>query len=541
MVGAAHRLDMSASDYQARLPASAPGPAPLRAGVATRALSVDAWIIGALIAAAAAIRFIVIDNQSIWQDEALTLYEARLPFGAMIHTVVHVETTPPLYFVVTWIWARVFGTGEVALRTISALAGIAVVPLAYLSARELFSRRAAVTAGAFVVVNPFMIWYSQEARAYMLLAALSAASFLWFIRARQDPSRRNLGWWCLFSSLALMTHFFAGFLVAPEALWLLWIWRTRLVAIAVGVAAVVQCLMLPFAFVDTSHGLSWIAAVPRLNRISATATEWGASIIYRRATIGEGLIGGAVLVAIVAALLAFGGDARTRRGAKVAAAIAGVVFLAPLALGLVGRDYFLSRNVIPAFVPLAALVAGACAVPRARLLGGALAVALLAMFSVAAVRVQTVPYLQRPNWRSVAHALGPAPVQRAILVADGTTGNPLKIYMPRVNWVQPQNRRLSIGEIDIVGATKRLPLVANDRVIAGVLTAGPAAGPSVPRSRSPRGAALLARFRLNNWVLARFALRHPISIDIRQLVQLAPRYFRHAPVSLLVFFQQPGR
>jgi len=264
-------------------------------------------------------------------------------------------------------------------------------------------------------------------------------------------------------------------------------------------------------------------------------------IIYRRTTIPEGLIGGALLIAIVAGLIVFGGDRRTRRGAKVAAAIAGFVFLVPLALSLVGMDYFLSRNVIPAFVPLAALVAGACAVPRARLLGGALAVALLAIFSVAAVRVQTISYLQRPNWRSVAHALGPAPVQRAILVADGTTGNPLKLYLPRVNWVQPQNHRLSIGEIDIVGATKRLPLVATDRVIAGVLTARPAAGASVPRSRSPRGAALLARFRVNNWILARFALRHPMSVDIRELVQLAPRYFRRVPASLLVFFQQPGR
>jgi hypothetical protein len=313
------------------------------------------------------------------------------------------------------------------------------------------------------------------------------------------------------------------------------------VAVAVGIVAIVQCLMLPFAFADTSHGLSWIAAVPTVNRISATAAEWGVSIIYRRTTIEEGQIGGAVLLAVVAALLLFGGNERTRRGAKVCAAIAGFVFLAPLALGLLGEDYFLSRNMIPAFVPLAALVAGACAVPRARVLGGALAVALLAMFSVAAVRVQTHPYLERPNWRAVAHALGAAPLQRAILASDGTSANPLKIYLPDVNWVQPQTRKLTIGEVDIVGATKRLPLVATDRVIAGIVTAKPATGPSVPRSRPPRGALLLSRFRVNNWILARFALRHPISVDIRQLVQLAPRFFRRAPVSLLVFFQQARR
>ena len=35
--------------------------------------------------------------------------------GAMINTVVHVETTPPLYFVLIWAWAHIFGNGEVAL------------------------------------------------------------------------------------------------------------------------------------------------------------------------------------------------------------------------------------------------------------------------------------------------------------------------------------------------------------------------------------------------------------------------------------------
>ena len=156
-------------------------------------------------------------------DEALTAYETHSSFGGMLGTVAHVETTPPLYFVLIWAWAHVFGSGEVGLRSLSTLAGIALVPIAFVSARELFSRRAGVLAAAFVAVNPFLVWYSQEARSYMLLAALSGASFLWFNRARENPTGRTLAWWTACSSLAVMTHFFAGFLVAPEALWLLWV------------------------------------------------------------------------------------------------------------------------------------------------------------------------------------------------------------------------------------------------------------------------------------------------------------------------------
>ena len=213
---------MSISDYSARR-FGGPVPPWLRDAETARPIPAEVWITGALVVIAAVIRIIVINDQSFWQDEALTAYEAQLPLGAMINTVVHVETTPPLYFVLIWAWAHVFGNGEVALRSVSMLAGVALVPISYLAARDLVSPRAGVFAAAFVTFNPFLIWYSQEARAYMLLAALCGASFLWFVRSRRDPSARNLVWWAVWSSLALMTHFFAGFLVAPEALWLLWV------------------------------------------------------------------------------------------------------------------------------------------------------------------------------------------------------------------------------------------------------------------------------------------------------------------------------
>lgn len=533
---------MSTSEY----PAQRLGGPPLhgRAAVAARAVPVDVWIVAGLVVLAAAIRILVIDNQSYWMDEALTAYESQQPFGAMLHTVMTIETTPPLYFILAWAWAHVFGNGAIALRSISTIAGVALVPIAYLCGRELVSSRAGVLAAAFTTVNPFLIWYSQEARTYMLLAVLSGASFLWFIRARREPSRKNLVWWTVWSSLALTTHFFAGFLVAPEALWLLWTARTRIAAIAVGVVALVQAAMLPFAFTDTSHGVGWIASVPRVSRIGTAILEWGVSIMYRRATVTEGLEGGAILLVVVVALLVVGGDRPTREGAAVAGVIAGFVFLAPLALGLVGQDYFLSRNVIPAYVPLSIVVAAACVAPRTRLLGGALAVALLAMFSYAAINVQTHPYLQRPKWRNVARALGPATaVPRAILAADGTTANPLKIYLPGVSWVQSQTREVWIREIDVVGATKRLPLEDTRSAIArpGSKPARTAVGAPVPRRRAPRGAILVSRFRVNNWIVARFIFRHPIRVNVDRLVRLAPRFFRRTPAQLLVLFQPPTR
>ena len=516
-----------------------------------RAVPADVWAVWALVVIAMVIRILTIDNQSFWADEALTAYEAHLPLGAMLNTVAHVETTPPLYFVLIWAWAHVFGIGEIALRAPSMLAGIALVPIAYLSARELASRWAGVIAAALVTVNPFLIWYSQEARAYMLLAVLCGASFVSFARARRDPSRRNLAWWAALSCLAVMTHFFAGFAVAPEALWLLWRaagpgqargaggapGSARAVLIAVGVVAAVQAAMLPFAVADTSHGVGWIARTPRLHRIGQLTLEWGVSVVSRYGNWREGLAIWALLAALIVVLLRFGATPRERDGALAAAAIMGVVLLAPLALGFLGQDYFLSRNAIPAMIPLITLLAAACAAPRARVPGSALAVALLVIFSVAAVRVQTDGRYQRPDWRKVARALGPATRPRAILAADGTTADPLKIYLTGVNWTQPRGRRVPISEIDVIAALKRLRLArATHRSKVGAAPS-PTRGRALPSLVAPPGTRLIARARVASWVIARYAFAHPQRLSIQQVAARAPEYFHYPPAALLAFTQ----
>jgi hypothetical protein len=309
---------------------------------------------------------------------------------------------------------------------------------------------------------------------------------------------------------------------------------------AIAVIVVVQAAMLPFAVLDTGHGPGWIATVPRLNRISSAVLEWGASILYRRATVTDGLLAGAALLIIVTTLVLTGGDRRTRDGAGVAAAVAGCVFVLPLALGVVGQDYFLTRNVMPAVVPVAVLLAAACLAPRTRVVGAALAAVLLALFGWAAIRVQTHPYLERPDWRAVARALGPATKPRAILAANGTSADPLKIYLTGVNWVQPPATADVVAEVDVIGATKKLPLIATRRITAQPLSKPERTplGSPVPRSRPPRGARLIARFRVKNWIVARFALARPLRVTSRRLTVLAPRFFRRTPEALLVFFQR---
>ena len=205
-----------------------------------------AWIVSGLTTLGALVRFAALDRQSFWLDELVTVSLLRQPFGDMLAAIPDSEATPYLYYVLAWPWARLAGFGEVGLRSLSALVGAAIVPVAYGAGSALVSRRVGVIAAALVSVNPFLVWYAQEARAYSLFALLAACTVLFFGRVLRGGDGWDLVGWALAASLALATHYFAFFLVLPEAVWLLVrSGSRRLAALAVALPAAVGLAQLP--------------------------------------------------------------------------------------------------------------------------------------------------------------------------------------------------------------------------------------------------------------------------------------------------------
>ena len=150
------------------------------------------WILAGLTALGVAVRFASLGVQSYHHDEVITALRV-LPgsFGEMLHAVKVSESNPPLYYVLGWAWAKEFGTGEVGLRSLSALFGAATVPVGYLIGRQLATRRAGLILAALIAVNPMLVWYSQEARSYALLVFFGAlATVLLRASAGHGPGAR---------------------------------------------------------------------------------------------------------------------------------------------------------------------------------------------------------------------------------------------------------------------------------------------------------------------------------------------------------------
>jgi mannosyltransferase len=215
-----------------------------------------------LVAGAAALRFAGLGIQSYHHDEVITAMRV-IPgdLGRVLHEVRVSESNPPLYYVLAWGWAKAFGRGEFELRSLSALFGVAVVPVACMIGRQLASRRAGLILAAIVAVNPMLIWYSQEARSYALLVLFGALSFLFFLRALDDARGRDLALWALSSGLALCSHYIAAFPVAIEGAWLLVslraFWRVAVPAVAAVAATGAALLPLLSAQINATH-IGWI-------------------------------------------------------------------------------------------------------------------------------------------------------------------------------------------------------------------------------------------------------------------------------------------
>jgi 4-amino-4-deoxy-L-arabinose transferase-like glycosyltransferase len=233
-------------------------------------------VLGAIVLVGATLRFATLGLQSYRYDEAVTVVRVLHPnFFDTMAAVPGSESTPPLYYAVAWLWSTVLGTAEVQLRSLSALAGTASIVVVYLGARALpLPRRAALIAAGIVAVSPVLIWFSQDARSYSLAFLLGALSFLFFAQARQG-SRRDLVWWAICSAVAIATHYFAGFLVAGEAVLLLARREGRSsTVVAVASVAVATALLMPLALEQAKNAhAGWIAEEPVGQRLERAAAK----------------------------------------------------------------------------------------------------------------------------------------------------------------------------------------------------------------------------------------------------------------------------
>ncbi len=323
----------------------------------------------------AAIRLLGLGNTDLWGDEAFSVITALGSLRSLVESLTTGEPHPPFYPVLLAVWLRAFGRAEVIARLPSAFVGIASIPVAMRLAAAFAAdddqrRRqvVALAAGLLVALNPFQVWYSQEARMYAQVSFFAGLASLALVRLWQG--RPGGVWTYALAALgAAGSHYYGLFVPVAHGL------ATAIVSRGdptirlrwlrgVGLAAL---LYLPWVVVARRIFVGYYAAQPgTVDLLGVAISAWvrvaaGWSLSWRLAVVAAAAL---TVLALAGALL----PARSTTDARIRALL--IAWLAtPYVGGLIVslvRPMFAERYLIVSSLPFILLVARATTSPLAR-------------------------------------------------------------------------------------------------------------------------------------------------------------------------------
>lgn len=164
-------------------------------GASRKQRRLESWLFLLIILLAAGLRLYHLDGSSLWSDEGNTWALLGRSF-AQIARDAAADIHPPGYYWLLKLWSMIADTNAWGIRSFSALAGVLLVCVIYRLGRMLEREQpslqgVALLAAFLAALNPFQIYYSQEARMYLLLALMSATLF-WSLFGLLTQAKRLL-------------------------------------------------------------------------------------------------------------------------------------------------------------------------------------------------------------------------------------------------------------------------------------------------------------------------------------------------------------
>lgn len=153
--------------------------------------------------------------QSIWRDEAFTylLTKESIP---NIFYFASKDFTPPLYTLLLKFWIWIFGSSEIAMRSLSLLFYILSAYFFYLFLVKIIKIKTVwkyLYMGLFLL-NPMLHYFAFEARTYSLLFLITIMSFYFLLSKKYKAYLISI-------SIGLFTHYFMFMVISVEIIYIL--------------------------------------------------------------------------------------------------------------------------------------------------------------------------------------------------------------------------------------------------------------------------------------------------------------------------------
>jgi hypothetical protein len=178
----------------------------------------DWWFVVVALVIYAIISLWTITKSSIWFDEAFGAYMIHYNF-LDIARYTATDVHPPLFYWLLKIWSMIFGNTELGLRSMSVFFGGIAIIFGYLLTNRLFTKTAARISLVFMVLAPMFIRYSQEARMYMLVAAIALAAT--YVLTYAVKTKKKTPWviYGILIALGMWAHYYAAIVWIAHLIW----------------------------------------------------------------------------------------------------------------------------------------------------------------------------------------------------------------------------------------------------------------------------------------------------------------------------------
>ncbi|MFN8439593.1 MAG: glycosyltransferase family 39 protein [Caldilineaceae bacterium] len=213
----------------------------------------------------------------LWLDEAYS-YQISIQNPLRIIQNSFYESHPPLYYLLLKL-ASIVSATEIGLRWFSALSAALALLAIYSVAKKLTNRWAALLTSLLLMISPEVLYFSQEARSYIIAMAVSAVTTLLVFQCsslsdKQKEFSLPLLLWAGLSVLGLYIAYAYFLIVAIQSLYLLIIyqfrWRIITICVCMGITALpllsllVQNLSSDLARTSSTASLTWVIMIQAL-------------------------------------------------------------------------------------------------------------------------------------------------------------------------------------------------------------------------------------------------------------------------------------
>lgn len=407
------------------------------------------WLLFAL---AFVLRLIAL-NQSLWLDEATTAKVVHLSFSEIIRTFSVNDFHPPLYYFLMKIWTGIAGYSEISLRLPSVLFSLAAGFTIYKIA-NLLKKGSGIWAAAFFLFNPLILYYSQEARMYMMIVLLMSLALFSFLQILKDNKPVYIIAFNTSIALSFLTFYGSILFVAAFYVYLVYTKRIKMAAYLLPGAIVASLIVMPLLSVQLAHSREALGLVKNWSLVLGKATLKNLFLIPLKFSIGRIQYYPKSLYYVTSGLWTLVVMFFVAKGALLNKKIAFFIVF-PLCLGVVVSfftpllQYF---RFLFLLVPMSILL---CLGTRHRVERAVIAVGYL----VCCLVYLLIPAYHREDWKTVSSQLG------TDVYSIESSSDPIRYYRPDVRIHELRSLQPSVKE-------KKLEVVPYTAEIYGLNYAG---------------------------------------------------------------------